>query len=299
MACDKEKYENLINGSSLFSFDREKEFNAYQRESRRMVEYLYCYLMSINRNKYEPFGYEITTVAMRCIKSFNDAKGKFLHYFMAAWKQEYRHLYAQEKVSDTLHGIRISEQEKRHIIRLFKLSDEIQFDGSLCNIKNRLSESLGLSSKELNSIVEIASIEVHSGVKTGENETEVDLISRIADPFDMESEVFSSETLMELLTMIDQCYKSLQERQKTLISDILTVKCFSLLKTKTIPENQFAFINSRLLSELSTGKPVPTQRDIADAHNKHEASISRTYALFCNRLKQRLIADNDRLHCEQ
>lgn len=293
MFYDKEKYESLISDSTLFLIDREKEYIAYQRESRRMVEYLYCYLMSINLKKYEPFGYEITTVAMRCIKSFDNTKGTFLHYFMAAWKQEYRHLFAEEIISDKLHGIKITEQEKRHIIRLFMLYKESQTDGSLCNMKNKLSKSLGLSDEELNSIIEIANIEVSNGIIKDANEIEVDFVAWIADPFDIENKLFSTETIMEMLTTINLCYKTLQARQKALISDILTVKFFPLFQAKILPEQRLDFINRQLLFELCAGKPAPTQREIAAAHNKHEASISRTYALFCNRLKQCLIVGTD------
>ena len=45
---NREKYEQLILASPLFSLDKENERNAYQREARKMVGYLYSYLMEIN-----------------------------------------------------------------------------------------------------------------------------------------------------------------------------------------------------------------------------------------------------------
>lgn len=38
---NREKYEQLILASPLFSLDKENERNAYQREARKMVGYLY------------------------------------------------------------------------------------------------------------------------------------------------------------------------------------------------------------------------------------------------------------------
>ena len=98
MYYDRERYEKLIIQSSLFSLDKEIDESAYKREALKMVEYLYCYLLGINEQKYEPYGYEITVVAKRCINGFKGEKGEFLHYFNAAWKQKIKHIY-----SDQLH----------------------------------------------------------------------------------------------------------------------------------------------------------------------------------------------------
>ena len=88
MKYDKAYYEKLITQSPVFTLDKEIEVSAYRREALKLVEYLYCYLLGINQSKYEPFGYEITVVAKRCIQNFSPAFGDFLHYFNAAWKKE-------------------------------------------------------------------------------------------------------------------------------------------------------------------------------------------------------------------
>ena len=52
MQYDKKKYEQLISDSPLFSLDKEIEYAAFKRESYRMVELLYCYLLSINEKEF-------------------------------------------------------------------------------------------------------------------------------------------------------------------------------------------------------------------------------------------------------
>ena len=56
MHYDKLMYEALIQESPLFSLDKETEYSAYKRESYKMIEYLYCYLMAVNQKDYEPYG---------------------------------------------------------------------------------------------------------------------------------------------------------------------------------------------------------------------------------------------------
>lgn len=84
MVGDKEKYEKLISETQLFSIDRDKQSVLYRKESLKLVEYLYCYLLAINKEKYEPYGCEIVDVATRCINGY-DNSGDFIHYFNAAW----------------------------------------------------------------------------------------------------------------------------------------------------------------------------------------------------------------------
>lgn len=99
MYYDRGKYESLIMNSPLFDIDKEQETTAYKRESYKMAEYLYCYLLAINERDYEPYGSEIMDVATRCINNFDSSKGVFLFYFNSAWKQEYSHILG-EKISD-------------------------------------------------------------------------------------------------------------------------------------------------------------------------------------------------------
>ena len=74
MYYDKGKYESLIMNSPLFDIDKEQETTAYKRESYKMAEYLYCYLLAINERDYEPYGSEIMDVATRCINNFDSSK---------------------------------------------------------------------------------------------------------------------------------------------------------------------------------------------------------------------------------
>lgn len=48
MAYDKGKYERLIEESVLFYIDKNTQKSLYKRESLKLVEHLYCYLLSVN-----------------------------------------------------------------------------------------------------------------------------------------------------------------------------------------------------------------------------------------------------------
>ena len=98
---DKEKYEQLINESPIFSLDKEKEKIAFMKERTKMIEHLYNYLLSVNCKKYKSYGYEITEVAIQCIKSFDSTKGEFLHYFNYVWKRKYSYIQLKKYQDNT------------------------------------------------------------------------------------------------------------------------------------------------------------------------------------------------------
>ena len=148
MYYDKGKYESLIMNSPLFGIDKEQETTAYKRESYKMVEYLYCYLLAINERDYEPYGSEIMDVATRCINNFDSSKGVFLYYFNSAWKQEYSHIMGEKISDERFHGIRITEEEKRNIRKYLKLAEKMDSCVSRSELFERISESLSHSKNE-------------------------------------------------------------------------------------------------------------------------------------------------------
>ena len=125
---DKEKYEQLINESPIFSLDKEKEKIAFMKERTKMIEHLYNYLLSVNCKKYKSFGYEITEIAIQCIKSFDSTKGEFLHYFNYVWKRKYSYIQLKKYQDNTYGGLHISENDMRNVYKYTKLVEKLGKD---------------------------------------------------------------------------------------------------------------------------------------------------------------------------
>ena len=117
---NREKFEQLILASPLFSLDKEKDRTAYKREAIKMVENLYSYLMAVNESKYIDYGVEITLTATKCIENFDPSTGDFLHYFNAAMAKEYRRESAKRAIQEARKGIHVSEDDDRTIRKVRK-----------------------------------------------------------------------------------------------------------------------------------------------------------------------------------
>ena len=286
MYYDKAKYEALIMESPLFDIDREKEESKYKSEAYKMVENLYCYLMAINEKNYEPYGFEITETANRCIKNYDASKGEFLHYFNAAWKQEYSHITGGKIVEEKYRGLKITEDEKRGVYKYLKLAEQWETGISDSELYQRIAEAMDIPVKKVRFLAEMSEIFVGSETIVYEDGEEGSSLDSVADGMSIEELVTMEDTVKDFLQKIDTVFDSLQERQKAIISDVLTARIWSEIDERQLIREPYHFISRDIVEEYERTGTVPTQREIAAKYNRDEASVSRTMKVFEIKLKQ-------------
>ena len=284
MQYDKQKYEKLIIESPLFSLDRESEYAAFKRESYRMIELLYCYLLSVNQYEYEPYGCEITEVAIRCISNFDSSKGVFLHYFNSAWKKEYSHIMGKKLEEERYRGLRITEQDRRAVRKYIKLAQQMKMECSSDQILEKLSMAMNLPIERIIELAQLNSVTVGSDSYIGDDGEEQSLWDRIQGDENVSQGIETAENIKELLHRIEREYVSLQQRQKPIVSDMMTAKICAFLTEAEA--GRFTFVSDSVLERYRRNGTVPTQRDIAQKYGRDEASISRTVNNFLKKLKR-------------
>ena len=288
MKYDKAYYEKLITQSPVFTLDKEIEVSAYRREALKLVEYLYCYLLGINQSKYEPFGYEITVVAKRCIQNFSPALGDFLHYFNAAWKKEYSHIYSEQTHEEKFQGIHITEEDKRNIRRYKKYlqsTGEHQSHEFTCA---QIAEALSLPKEVVETVVEMTNINVGSTYQQNSDGEEYDVLDQLSDSSCIESKLETQESIEEILVSLDQGFLSLQDRQQPILSDLLTSRLLPVIEELDVDVQSFAFINVDIYTQYQSGIALPSQREIAQKYGRNEASVSRTLKQFIQKIQERM-----------
>jgi len=285
MAYDKKKYEELINASKLFEIDKESQSAVYRKESLKMVEYLYCYLLAVNESKYEQYGCEIVDVATRCINGF-DGSSDFLHYFNAAWKNEYSHICGNEIIDGKFKGLKLSEQERRDVKKYMRLIGRC--NPELTNQKKyeKIAELMDISVETVIAIANTSETVVVGEYTSNADGEEVGAFDLLSDDFLIESYFESLASLRDMHDEIEKHFNSLQERQKPIVADMITCKIGDEIFEIEKLSKQYSFISDEVRGQIkSTGK-IPTQREIADKYGKNEASISRTIKDFLKRVKE-------------
>ncbi len=287
MAYDKGKYERLIEKSALFSIDRDTQKSLYKRESLKMVEHLYCYLLAVNETKYEAYGCEIVEVATRCINGY-DGRGDFIHYFNAAWKKEYSHICGNQIIQDKLHGVKITEQERRDVKKLLKLLAKRNVEHINNTLYSQIAAFMGISAERVEMIAQIADVQVIGEYSNNSDGEEMNIWDSIPSDVFTEKSLDNQCSFTETMQLVEKSYEELQERQRPIVSDVLTIKLGVELVDHINALTEFAFINKEMIKEILDTGVVPTQRNIAEKYNRNEASISRTMKEFLKKLEESL-----------
>lgn len=286
MTYNKEKYEQLILASRLFSLDREQEFVAYKREARKMVEYLYCYLLAINESKYIDYALEITDTANRCIANFDASSGDFLHYFNSAMAKEYRRARAKRQIEDSRRGIHITDDDDRNIRKIIRFMESRGIHNPTYEQIKLVSKVMGLREEDVREYLLMNdNSKVISDVVTNEDGEETSLFDTAAScENDFDAFIDQSDECMALLQKIETTYLSCQERQKAIISAMMTIKVCKTVCEYQISTEGLSFINKEIIVKFIQTGIIPTQREIAEKFDKNEASVCRTIATFIEKL---------------
>lgn len=283
MHYDKDEYEKLINLSPLFSLDKEKEHAAYKREALKMVEYLYCYLMAVNTNRYEPYAMEIVDTAKRCIENYDPAAGRFLNYFTSAWKQGYGHLVGKELVKETYKGIHFTEEDERNFRKYMRLAQNMGINTESHDFDERVAEAMDITVDEVNNLRRMVNCKPTSGRSVNEEGEEFSLIDQLDSGNYTDSRILQLETAKEFLDLIEITYDQLQDRQKPMLAMLITSK-IALLANEDVCLMEYIreknFFDEGIYEEsIKRGEQIQA-KEIAERAGVVEASISRTWKQF-------------------
>ena len=281
---NKEKYEKLIKNSSLFVLDKEKEYIAYKREAIKMVEYLYCYLLAINEKKYIDYGLEISKTANYCINNYKSDVGGFLNYFNKAWANEYRRASGRRIAEEYRCGIHISDDEQRLISRFLKFARKRNANYKYEEVIEIGAKALGVDKDRIIEIIKIINgTQVISDIFVDEDGEEKSLFELI--PIEQDCDL--DDSFHCTCKRIENIFNTLQERQKKLISKIITLKVIekATLEDRQLEElRQYSFFDIGIYQGVISKQEINI-RHIAQQCGVSEQSASRSYKNFLEKLK--------------
>lgn len=286
----KAEYRQLIEDSPLFGLDREKDYIAYERESKRMIGYLFSYLTTGKKGEeYMNYGMEIYDTASRCIKNYDTSKGTFLAYFEKAWKLEYGHAKGSEKAEEESHGMKVSRDDWRAVQKFRRLYDQIDRPCSVAQKIRQVAESMHEMVEYVTRLWELDNTKFISGNSSqGGDEEGPEVFENIAAP-EPGIATEENEAAEGILAVIERLYQRVQERQKPILSDLVTT--YILKKEYALTSEHaeaLSFVNREIWEDFIAGKPLPTQRDIANKYGREESSVSRTWKSFAKKVREEL-----------
>lgn len=286
MRYDREVYERKIKESILFSIDSKGQNSLYRREAYKMTGYLYGFILSLNKEKYEPYGCEIMELAVRCIRNFDPSKGDFLHYFLRAWKMEYGHICADQIIEDKFHGIKISDSDKRKIRQYIKYTALISEEISAEELYSYIADVMLISREEAAQLAFTSEVTIISEADYMSEQKTAEYDNKTVAESPIEHSIFDKETVAECMDVIDNLFQEIHANQKRLISDLLTIRICDVACELDINIEAFSFIQKDIYQNYIEHGDLPSQKDIAEKYGRSEQSISRTLKIFLENLKK-------------
>ena len=286
----KEQYESEINGSILFTIDREKNSVLWTTEARKLLavicEYYKTFVLS--ERVFSESGLEIVECCNECFKYFKETDGIFLHYLNASLKKKLYIKSAKEQIDAQRHGIKISKSDDQRIRKLIKFVESKGDDINDSKTQEKMAKYLGVSLQKITMYIEMSSISVSSDIITDNDGEENSIFDLFSDKSSVANETEEKEELLDTLRLIDEEFKNCQERQKSILSSLLTIKMLPDLPGYVLNNHsKYSFINITMLESFLSGEELPSAKQIACAHGVSEQSASRTLSNFIKKIKEK------------
>lgn len=289
----REEYENLINNSPLFEIDKESSPALYKSERYNFLTLLTDYYrLYIYPNKtLDSYSMTLMETAMECIKYYDKNKGEFLHLFNSSMKRDLHIAKAKEIIEEKRQGIRVSNEDDKLIRKIIAFANSKGLDIYDITVQQKISKVLNLELSRLQELLRINDDAVAvSSTVTNEDGDEVELFDlQSSHEKTAEDRLAEESAFITLVERIDNVFITVQDRQKKLLSMLLTVEIIKacdedLDKAKNVLTGKELF-NEEVLDYYEKHGELPTVKQIGKILGVSEQSLSRTYKNFKEKLK--------------
>lgn len=289
----REEYENLINNSPLFEIDKESSLALYKSERYNFLTLLTDYYrLYIYPNKtLDSYSMTLMETAMECIKYYDKNKGEFLHLFNSSMKRDLHIAKAKEIIEEKRQGIRVSNEDDKLIRKIIALANSKGLDIYDITVQQKISKVLNLELSRLQELLRINDDAVAvSSTVTNEDGDEVELFDlQSSHEKTAEDRLAEESAFITLVERIDNVYITVQDRQKRLLSMLLTIEIIKacdedLDKAKNVLSSKELF-NEEVFDYYEKYGELPTAKQIGILCGVSEQSLSRTYKNFKEKLK--------------
>ena len=198
---------------------------------------------------------------------------------------------AKEIIEEKRQGIRVSNEDDKLIRRIIALANSKGLDVCDLTIQQKISKALNLELSRLQELLRINDDAVAvSSTVTNDDGDEVELFDlQSSHEKNAEDKMADESAFVSLVEKINGVFNTVQDRQKKLLSMLLTVEIIKacdedLDKAKNVLTGKELF-NKEVFDYYEKYGKLPTAREISALCGVHAESASRTYKNFKEKLK--------------
>jgi DNA-directed RNA polymerase specialized sigma subunit len=290
--------ENAINGSPLFSIDRNIDKELFIAEEKRFLNDL-ARLMSMTSNDFIDTGLEILQTAKACINGYKMNSGKpFLNYFRSSLKENLSRQKARTNDENARGGLKIGREMRRRIWNIRQLTNLAEVRGEDIDAEEFPSKIANTLNISLEAVKEAIIADDHTKILWVDAEKHDDkgkLLDTISDNSVVVEEEFSTinDKFRALILSVEETFRN-QKRANTdqgYLAKLLTKELLDIMKEKDIEivKEIFAgvtFLDREVCDYYQKNGRTPKIQEIAKAAGKSPESASRTLKELRNKIQK-------------
>ena len=228
---------------------------------------------------------------MECIKYYDKDKGEFLHLFNSSMKRDLHIAKAKEIIEEKRRGIRVSNEDDKLIRKIIALTNSKGLDVHDLTVQQKISKALNLELSRLQELLLINddAVAVSSTVINDDGD-EVELFDlQSSHEKNAEDRLADDSAFVSLVEKINGVFNTVQDRQKKLLSMLLTVEIIKACDEDLDKARQVLgckeLFNEEVFDYYEKHGELPTAKQIGEILGVSEQSLSRTYKNFKEKLK--------------
>lgn len=239
----------------------------------------------------EEYSMTLMETAIECIKYYDKTKGVFLHLFNGSMKRDLHIAKAKELIDNKRRGIKVAGEDDKLIRRIMALASSKGLDVYDMAIQEKIAKILDIGADKIRELIQLNDNTVAvSGTLKNDDGEEIEIydFQPSHDPT-VEDSLCEKSAIIELVDKIESVFVTVQQRQKRLLSMLLTVEIIKALdydvaKTTEILQGK-ELLNDEVVRLYVKNKELPTAKQIGLWCRVSEQSLSRTYKNFREKLK--------------
>ncbi len=294
----KEEYEILINSSEVFSIDNKKYQNTYADKYRKLQNYICEYFryyiwkndskVDFENQPFTKYGLELMITCKSAVTGYNKERGEFLSFYNYLLKKNIEKKKAKDKLEEIRKGIKVGDKTQRKISAIMKMAKAKDLDLTDDIVIQNIADVLKMPVVEIKKYIKIneEAQSIFDTIKTSDD-VRISIFDTIQDKFgDMaiENIIVDKSKQVEFLETIQKVFNQTQERQKSMLSMLITVRLLEI--SDEISEiTNYSYLNQQMIKKYRQDLHIPTDKEIADAFGVSPQSVSRTFGQFKRKLQ--------------
>lgn len=267
--------------------DIRKDLRTRNEFINRLITY---YISYTSKETFEDYSTELMETAIYCLGHYDSKKGEYTHLFNSEMKKAVQRAKYRERQNNKRGGLVLSKRVEKQIREMKLVAKQRNMDCREISTQKYLARYFQMSFEEVERLIFLEFCDpIRSDRQPKDEKGEISLFDlQSSDEKSAEDKMAEEASFIALVEKINAFFSTVQNRQKRLLSMLLTVEIIEACEEDLDKAKEFLkgkeLFNEEVFVYYEKNADLPTNRKIAENCEVSEQSLSRTYKKFKEKL---------------